>query len=234
MNSSFTSWGNDKPDQASAQDDKFDPSFARHPSGAEGAEGYPSVDDVTAAAVATAQRARKPLRRGGRGRDNSEEEEDDQVRAAQEAVAGLAQPEQYTHEEKLAAAVAQGAGRSPDSPLSDHEGSGSKLVRGSGTKRAIQNRNAQRAFRQRKEKYVKELELKAAEVDQLKQSIEELRAENLQLRDYTLALQSRVIELSPSNGQAIAQATSVQAGSDASANIMPTPPAVFNAKHGEK
>lgn len=69
----------------------------------------------------------------------------------------------------------------------------------SGTKRAAQNRNAQKAFRQRKEKYIKDLEATAAETTSLKQTIEELRAENLQLRDYTLALQSRVIELSPGN-----------------------------------
>lgn len=67
------------------------------------------------------------------------------------------------------------------------------------TKRAKQNRNAQRAFRQRKEKYIKELELKAQESDQLRQTIEELKLENQQLRDYTLALQSKLIEISPSS-----------------------------------
>lgn len=67
----------------------------------------------------------------------------------------------------------------------------------SNTKRAAQNRNAQKAFRQRREKYVKELEATAAEVAELHKTIEELRQENLQLRDYTLALQSRLIELSP-------------------------------------
>lgn len=65
------------------------------------------------------------------------------------------------------------------------------------TKRAAQNRNAQKAFRQRRDKYVKELEATAAEVAELHKTIEELRQENLQLRDYTLALQSRLIELSP-------------------------------------
>lgn len=65
------------------------------------------------------------------------------------------------------------------------------------TKRAAQNRNAQKAFRQRREIYVKELEATAAEVAELHKTIEELRQENLQLRDYTLALQLRLIELSP-------------------------------------
>lgn len=67
----------------------------------------------------------------------------------------------------------------------------------SSTKRAAQNRNAQKAFRQRREKYIKELEATASEVAELHKTIEELRQENLQLRDYTLALQSRLIELSP-------------------------------------
>lgn len=62
------------------------------------------------------------------------------------------------------------------------------------TKRAAQNRMAQRAFRQRKEVYIKELEEKAKENDGLKQTIEALKSENMQLRDYSLALQARLIE----------------------------------------
>lgn len=73
------------------------------------------------------------------------------------------------------------------------------------TKRAAQNRNAQRAFRQRKEKHIKELEAKAAEADLLRQRIEELQAENIKLRDYTLKLQSRVIELSPAGAAGLIQ-----------------------------
>lgn len=67
-----------------------------------------------------------------------------------------------------------------------------------GTKRAAQNRNSQRAFRKRKEKYVKELEATAAEVGQLQKTIEELRRENHELRDYTMALQSEVLKLTHS------------------------------------
>lgn len=63
------------------------------------------------------------------------------------------------------------------------------------SKRAAQNRNAQRAFRQRKEKYIKELELRAAEAEELRKTLNDVRQENMQLRDYTLVLQSKVIEL---------------------------------------
>lgn len=62
------------------------------------------------------------------------------------------------------------------------------------TKRAQQNRQAQRAFRQRKELYIKDLEAKVNELKESKEAIEVLRRENVQLRDYILALQSRLIE----------------------------------------
>jgi len=62
------------------------------------------------------------------------------------------------------------------------------------SKRAAQNRAAQRAFRQRKECYIKDLEAKVLELKATKETVESLRQENLQLRDYILALQSRLIE----------------------------------------
>lgn len=61
------------------------------------------------------------------------------------------------------------------------------------SKRAQQNRAAQRAFRQRKEMYIKELESKVTELKTLKETMETLRAENQELRDYILAIQSRWI-----------------------------------------
>lgn len=64
----------------------------------------------------------------------------------------------------------------------------------SNTKRAAQNRSAQRAFRQRKDAYIKDLEEKVKEVDALKQTIETLKQENIQLKDYSLALQAKLIE----------------------------------------
>lgn len=62
------------------------------------------------------------------------------------------------------------------------------------SKRAMQNRQAQRAFRLRKEMYVKELESKVQELKASKDTIDMLRQENIQLRDYILSLQSRLIE----------------------------------------
>lgn len=62
------------------------------------------------------------------------------------------------------------------------------------TKRAEQNRVAQRNFRQRKEQHIRELEEKAKECEGLQQTIEALKQENMQLRDYSLALQAKLIE----------------------------------------
>lgn len=53
------------------------------------------------------------------------------------------------------------------------------------TKRAAQNRAAQRAFRQRKEQYIKELE---AEVKDTKESMDELEKNYHQLREYAIKL----------------------------------------------
>lgn len=61
------------------------------------------------------------------------------------------------------------------------------------SKRAQQNRAAQRAFRQRKELYIKDLEAKVQELKSAKENMEALRTENQELRDYILALQSRWI-----------------------------------------
>ncbi|KAI9723092.1 MAG: hypothetical protein M1828_004340 [Chrysothrix sp. TS-e1954] len=71
----------------------------------------------------------------------------------------------------------------------------------SGTKRAAQNRAAQRAFRQRKEGYIKRLE------DQVRgggsfpppppppQDVQKLEAANQRLRDYVAVLQTRLLEI---------------------------------------
>lgn len=50
------------------------------------------------------------------------------------------------------------------------------------TRRAEQNRAAQRAFRQRKERYVKELESKVREMQGLQEKVEKLEQENERLR----------------------------------------------------
>ncbi|KAI9704497.1 MAG: hypothetical protein M1820_005571 [Bogoriella megaspora] len=79
------------------------------------------------------------------------------------------------------------------------------------SKRAAQNRAAQvndsilsklvkrlilkqRAFRQRKEGYIKQLEERVKESDALKESYRAIQAENYLLRDYIINLQSRLLE----------------------------------------
>ncbi|KAI9851552.1 MAG: hypothetical protein M1838_003384 [Thelocarpon superellum] len=62
------------------------------------------------------------------------------------------------------------------------------------SKRAAQNRAAQRAFRQRKETYIKKLEEKVKDLHALEENYKAIQAENYQLRDYIINLQSRLIE----------------------------------------
>ncbi|CAL8581432.1 hypothetical protein XPA_007123 [Xanthoria parietina] len=62
------------------------------------------------------------------------------------------------------------------------------------SKRAAQNRAAQRAFRQRKEGHIKQLETQVKDYNTLSESFKNLQAENYQLRDYIISLQSRLIE----------------------------------------
>lgn len=50
------------------------------------------------------------------------------------------------------------------------------------TKRAAQNRNAQRAFRQRREKYIKDLEFKARDYNRIAAELETYKAENRMLK----------------------------------------------------
>lgn len=62
------------------------------------------------------------------------------------------------------------------------------------SKRAAQNRAAQRAFRQRKEEYIKQLKDQVKEFEQLCELYKTLQNENYQLRDYIINLQSRLLE----------------------------------------
>ncbi|KAF2872031.1 hypothetical protein BDV95DRAFT_492912 [Massariosphaeria phaeospora] len=62
------------------------------------------------------------------------------------------------------------------------------------SKRAAQNRAAQRAFRQRKEEYIKQLKDQVKEFEQLCDLYKTLQTENYQLRDYIINLQSRLLE----------------------------------------
>lgn len=77
-------------------------------------------------------------------------------------------------------------------------------------KRADQNRKAQRAFRQRKDKYIKDLELRSQELDIANSLIIQLKEENDRLNDIAKSFHSRVGELESqlaqiSNNQASSQ-----------------------------
>ncbi|KAI9299513.1 hypothetical protein BJ944DRAFT_145376, partial [Cunninghamella echinulata] len=63
------------------------------------------------------------------------------------------------------------------------------------SKRAAQNRAAQKAFRQRRDQYVKDLEKKVKEMDDWKQDIEMIKDENKQLKQLVQQLQSRISSL---------------------------------------
>lgn len=77
----------------------------------------------------------------------------------------------------------------------DHLSEGRKGRRELSTsKRAAQNRAAQRAFRQRKEEYIKQLKDQVKEFEQLCELYKTLQTENYQLRDYIINLQSRLLE----------------------------------------
>ncbi|KOS17893.1 putative transcription factor kapC [Escovopsis weberi] len=63
------------------------------------------------------------------------------------------------------------------------------------SKRAAQNRAAQRAFRQRKEGYIKKLEQQVREYLEMERVFEALRTEYNLLRDYITQLQARLLEI---------------------------------------
>jgi len=62
------------------------------------------------------------------------------------------------------------------------------------SKRAAQNRAAQRAFRQRKEEYIKSLKDQVKDYEAMADRYKAMQAENYQLRDYIITLQSRLLE----------------------------------------
>lgn len=81
---------------------------------------------------------------------------------------------------------------SPD----DHGEGRSKAKRElSQSKRAAQNRAAQRAFRQRKEGYIKKLEQQVRELNEMEQSFKSLQSDNHSLREYIVHLQSRLFDV---------------------------------------
>jgi hypothetical protein len=72
----------------------------------------------------------------------------------------------------------------------------------SSTKRAAQNRAAQRAFRERKDRYIKSLEQKAQDHERSASIVADLRKENIYLRDYVVRLQNEVDSLNTELGRA--------------------------------
>ncbi|KAK3323931.1 hypothetical protein B0T19DRAFT_427314 [Cercophora scortea] len=62
------------------------------------------------------------------------------------------------------------------------------------SKRAAQNRAAQRAFRQRKEGYIKKLELQVQEYGEMEANFKAAQQENYALREYIIHLQSRLLD----------------------------------------
>lgn len=62
------------------------------------------------------------------------------------------------------------------------------------SKRAAQNRAAQRAFRQRKEQYIQSLKDQVKEHQNLAASYETIQKENFSLRQYVITLQAKILE----------------------------------------
>ncbi|CAO3663226.1 unnamed protein product [Rhizopus stolonifer] len=81
----------------------------------------------------------------------------------------------------------------PVSESSKSDLSGKRMVIPS--KRAAQNRAAQKAFRQRRDQYIKELETKANEVKETQSELTMLREENGQLRERVIELERQVAAL---------------------------------------
>lgn len=225
MNSNYNHF-----EAANNTDEKFDPTFTRH-HGNDGGDDFSGVNDVNvnnnsvSGVEGIVGMGSAPSANGG----NGEAQHSDDLQQAAAAAARLGEVQQVQSQQHPLQQVHHNYQIHQPTDENDKKPETSQESRPyhrpvSTTKRAAQNRNAQRAFRQRKEKYIKDLEAKAAETDHLKQTIEELRAENLQLRDYTLALQSRVIELSPSSSQAMANTVNVNAPD---ATIPPPPVAIF-------
>ncbi|KAK6214028.1 hypothetical protein LQW54_004803 [Pestalotiopsis sp. IQ-011] len=63
------------------------------------------------------------------------------------------------------------------------------------SKRAAQNRAAQRAFRQRKEHYIKKLEQQVRDYSDMEHSYKSIQNDNYALREYVIQLQSRLLDV---------------------------------------
>ncbi|KAB2575958.1 putative transcription factor kapC [Lasiodiplodia theobromae] len=91
-----------------------------------------------------------------------------------------------------AAGYPMSAGDAADGHMSEGGRKGRREL--STSKRAAQNRAAQRAFRQRKEEYIKSLKDQVKDYEQMAEQFRAIQAENNTLRDYVISLQARLIE----------------------------------------
>ncbi|KAI0843169.1 hypothetical protein F5Y06DRAFT_292153 [Hypoxylon sp. FL0890] len=93
----------------------------------------------------------------------------------------------------VAGMAAQGLlGHDPDDSVADGRKAKREL---SQSKRAAQNRAAQRAFRQRKEHYIKKLEQQVRDYGEMEHSFKAIQNDNYALREYVIQLQSRLLDL---------------------------------------
>ncbi|KAI1191695.1 hypothetical protein F5B17DRAFT_426322 [Nemania serpens] len=83
-------------------------------------------------------------------------------------------------------------GHEPDESVVDGRKAKREL---SQSKRAAQNRAAQRAFRQRKEHYIKKLEQQVRDFTEMEHSWKVIQNDNYALREYVIQLQSRLLDL---------------------------------------
>ncbi|KAJ2996425.1 hypothetical protein NUW58_g984 [Xylaria curta] len=83
-------------------------------------------------------------------------------------------------------------GHEPDDSITDGRKAKREL---SQSKRAAQNRAAQRAFRQRKEHYIKKLEQQVRDYTELEHTYKTIQNDNYALREYIIQLQSRLLDL---------------------------------------
>ncbi|GAP90358.1 putative bZIP transcription factor [Rosellinia necatrix] len=83
-------------------------------------------------------------------------------------------------------------GHEPDDSTTDGRKAKREL---SQSKRAAQNRAAQRAFRQRKEHYIKKLEQQVKDYTEMEHTYKAIQNDNYALREYVIQLQSRLLDL---------------------------------------
>ncbi|KAI4865803.1 hypothetical protein F4820DRAFT_447728 [Hypoxylon rubiginosum] len=116
-------------------------------------------------------------------------------------------------------------GHDPDDSVTDGRKAKREL---SQSKRAAQNRAAQRAFRQRKEHYIKKLEQQVRDYGEMEHSFKAIQNDNYALREYIIQLQSRLLDLQvelpqPPPNVNISPPTAAPGARAAHANTAPEP-----------